>query len=152
MSHSRLIDASILAFKAFCATVIFFALSFSVYMVGPAIETRYFPAVSKLRILSLEPDGPSGMSRIQAEFTKLRNCEYLGIAWFLRDEIGGFERVPIILQRRPGDLSSPNRPTGVQRAGPWLVALKPDILKHQSFALLSHKCHPFWITTTEFYP
>ena len=139
------------AVKAACAAIVFCCTVYVVFLVGPVLETRYHPVVSKLRILSLDTD-TSGMSTLQAEFRKLRDCEYLGIAWFVRDAAGSFERVPVILQRRPGDLSSPNRPTGTQRAGPWLVAIPPDTLRNLSFAVLTHKCHLFWVTTTEFFP
>jgi hypothetical protein len=141
----------VLAIKAFCAAIVFFAAAITIYTVGPAIETRLFPVVSKLRILSIAPEG-ADQSRILAEFTKLRSCEYIGLAWFHRIAPGGFERVPVILLRRPGDDSSPNRPEGLQRAGPWIVGIPPQEIASSSFAQLSHRCHPFWVTTTEFWP
>lgn len=151
MSPSGLASWVVLCVKAFCATVIFFATVFSVYTVGPAIETRFWPAVSKLLIVNLSEDD-HGNSVVMAQFTKIRDCEYLGIAWFRGMPEGGFERVPVTLLRKPGDTSSPNRPTGTQKAGPWIVAMSPDQLRVNSFARLTHRCHPFWITTTEFWP
>ena len=139
------------AIKVFCAGVILFATAVTIFTIGPAIETRYFPVVSKLRILSIEPEGDG--ARIMAEFTKLRGCEYIGLSWFHRlGEGNGFERVPLILLRRPGDEGSPNRPEGRQRAGPWIVGVPPPEIAGNSFAQLFHRCHPFWVTTTEFYP
>jgi hypothetical protein len=135
----------------FCAAIIFCCALFTVFMVGPAIETRIFPAVSKLQILSLaEKDG---QALVMAQFTKLRGeCEYLGIAWFKGSPEGDFERVPVVLQRQEGDNSSPNRPPGTQRAGPWIIGMTPAELMTSSFARLSHRCHPFWVTTTDFWP
>ena len=137
-------------------TAFFLAATFSftvflAWTAGPYIERWMFgPVVSKLRIVSIEQT-PAGHSLIKAEFTKLRDCSYVGIAWFRRmDE--GFERVPVELMRLPNDTSSPNRPLGTQRAGPWVVHLTPDELRTTSFAQLSHSCHGLWVTVTDFYP
>jgi hypothetical protein len=128
------------------------SLILTLYTVGPSIETRMFPAVSKLRILSMMSGPEPHTSVIQAEFTKLRNCEFLGIAWFKITPAGDFERVPVILLRKPGDNSSPNRPLGLQRAGPWQIGVDRDDIYSKSFARLTHQCHPLWPTSTEFFP
>jgi hypothetical protein len=137
--------------KAFCAAVVFAATLFTILTVAPALETRFAPVVSKLRITKVLSDG-EGNSIVYAEFTKLRSCEYIGLAWFHGDPRGDFERVPVILLRKDGDNSSPNRPLGTQKAGPWIVSIPPDELRHNSFARLSHHCVPFWVTTTDFWP
>lgn len=138
--------------KAFCAVVIFFATTFTIFTVGPAIETRFLPAVSKLTILSVTADA-KGNAVIMAEFTKIRaECEFLGISWFKGRPEGGFERVPVTLQRQEGDDSSPNRPPGTQRAGPWIIGMSPAELQTNSFSRLSHRCHGMWVTTTDFWP
>lgn len=136
---------------AICLAVTFVMTLMIIGMVGPAIETRYFPAVSKLRISSIRP-GDNGESVITAEFKKLRSCEYVGIAWFRGKPNTDFERVPVILLRKEGDTSSPDRPIGVQRAGPWIIGMSPSELQQNSFARLSHRCHALWVTTTEFFP
>ena len=150
MSHS-LGNWAVLIIKAFCAAVIFCATLATVWTVGPAVETRFWPAVSKLTIIAMH-ENDEGMAVLDAQFNKFRDCEYLGIAWFLRQDDGSFERVPVILQRREGDTSSPNRPTGTQRAGPWIIGMSTADLTSRSFARLSHRCNPFWVTTTDFYP
>lgn len=134
-----------------CAAIIFCCAIYCFFVVGPAVETAFFPAVSKLKILSIAP-AEGGQAEITAEFTKLRDCEYVGIAWYHGQPSGGFERVPVILLRKEGDTSSPNRPTGTQRAGPWIIGVPPEEIAKNSFARLSHRCHPFWLTTTDFYP
>jgi hypothetical protein len=135
-----------------CAAIIFCCAVFFTFMVGPALETRLFPAVSKLQILSLVPDD-EGRAVVMAQFTKFRGeCEYLGIAWYKGDPAGNFERVPVILQRQEGDNSSPNRPPGTQRAGPWIIGMTPAEVRTNSFARLSHRCHLFWVSTTDFWP
>ncbi len=137
--------------KVFSATVIVIAVVFTFLTVGPAVETNFFPVVSKLRIVSLTQDA-DGNSVVQAQFTKYRDCTFIGIAWFRIYPEGDFERVPVTLLRREGDTSSPNRPLGTQRAGPWIIGLTNDELLNHSFATLSHECSPLWISTTNFYP
>ena len=152
MTASSFVDrARRILFEASFYLVIIVGGLFTLFSLGPYLETRLWPPVSKLRILSIEATG-SAEATIRAEFTKLRECEYVGIAWFRGSPDGSFERVPVILLRQEGDTSSPNRPTGTQRAGPWIIGVPAGELATNSFARLSHRCHPFWLTTTDFYP
>ncbi len=139
-------------FTAFCTAITFAATLYTIWLAGPWIETRYYPAVSRLKVLSSTVDRETGGASITVEFTKLRACEWIGIAWYRGKQDGLFERVPVTLGRRAGDTSSPNRSTGRQSAGPWIIGLSLDDLRSNSFAQLTHRCHPFWITTTDFYP
>lgn len=138
-------------FKAFCAAIVVAATFFTVFAVGPQVETWLFPVTDKLRILELRGDRDN-RSIVHVEFEKLRPCEFVGIAWFHGDPKLGFMRVPIELRRVTGDTSSPNRPEGLQRSGPWVISVPPDELRVNSFAVLYHRCHPFWLTTTDFFP
>lgn len=151
MARSGLASWALFAFKIFCSGVILIATAFTFWVIGPSIETRHFPVVSKLRIVSIA-ENAHGDSVIMAEFTKLRACEFLGLAWYRGKQTEGFERVPVILLRREGDRSSPNRPTGFQRSGPWQIGIPPAEIEGNSFAQLHHRCHSFWVTTTDFYP
>jgi hypothetical protein len=120
------------------------------YTVGPAVETRYFPAVSKLKILSIK-ETEDGQTEVRAAFRKIRRCDYIGIAWYVGERPDDFERVPLAILRDPSDVGSPNRPLGYQKAGPWVIGIPPVDLS-RSWAILQHHCHPFWNTVTEFYP
>lgn len=152
MARSAAFEWAFFTFKVFCSAVIFFAVAFTVYTVGPVIETRYFPAVSKLTIRQLS-ENEDGHAVVMAEFNKLRGeCEYVGIAWYHGLPGGQFERVPVVLMRRDGDDSSPNRPTGKQIAGPWVIHVPAAEIAGNSFSRLAHRCHPLWTTVTDFYP
>jgi hypothetical protein len=131
--------------------IMFVTVTFTVFTVGPWLESRVFPVVGKLVILRAEPT-PSGGTLIYAAFSKKRDCEYVGISWHRRLPDGSIERLPITLHRAAGDVSSPNRPVGSTVAGPWELPVPFDELKADTFALLQHRCHSFWITTTEFFP
>jgi len=152
MSMRTLFDrARRVLFEASFYLVLIIGSTVTIFSLGPYLETRFWPTVSKLHILSIEATGPAETT-IRAEFTKLRNCEYVGISWYRGTPQGGFERVPVILLRQAGDTSSPNRPTGKQRAGPWIIGVPISEVPSNSFAQLVHRCHPFWPTTTDFYP
>lgn len=146
-----LIQIAMVAFKALCACVVTVCAMFTVFAVGPAIEQRFFPVVSKLHVLDAR-ELIDGRTEIHAAFKKIRDCEYLGITWFVGDRKKEFERVPIILLRPDNDTSSPNRPVGYQKAGPWIIGASAADFRERSFSQLLHRCHPFWITATDFYP
>jgi len=141
----------VLAVKAFCAAIVFVAAVQTLLIIAPALETRFWPPVSKLTITSMETTEDGGTA-ITAYFTKTRDCEFIGISWFHGDPAGEFERVPVILLRKEGDTSSPNRPVGSQSAGPWIISLPMEEVRDNSFARLYHRCSPFWLTTTDFWP
>jgi len=125
---------------------------FALWMIGPKVETTYFPVVSKLEILSMTAGSEPGTTVITTAFDKFRTCDYLGLAWYRGKQDTVFERVSVVLQRKTGDTSSPNRPTGRQTSGPWIIGMPIEEIKQNSFAQLFHRCHPFWTTITEFYP
>jgi hypothetical protein len=147
----KLVKLLVIGVKMLCAIVVFFGLVFTVYAVGPAIETKFFPVVSKLEILSIQPT-VTNQTEVRAAFRKIRDCEYIGISWFAGNREKDYERVTVQLMRDPSDTSSPNRPLGYQRAGPWIIGIPPFEVRNKSFARLMHKCHPFWTTTTDFFP
>lgn len=134
-----------------CVTFVVLCMIGLFYSIGPALETKYWPVVTKLKIESVEPQ-IDGWVKIRVSFTKIRDCEYAGLGWYKGQRPDDFERVAVIIQRDPKDTGSPNRPLGKQRSGPWLIAVNKEELKYQSFAQLWHRCHPFWTTVTEFYP
>ena len=126
---------------------------YALFTIGPWLETRYLPVVGKLHIDAMSPGEAEGTTVVYASFRKLRACEYLGIAWFRgKVDEDGFERVPLVLMRKEGDTSDPNRPVGFQRSGPWIVSIPMAEIENNSFVRLSHRCFPLWTTTTDFYP
>lgn len=148
--------------QAFSATVVAICVIATVWTVGPWVETHFFPVVQKLHIADLRAGEDPNTSVFTAEFVKVRDCEYLGIGWYKSGSEP--ERVPIVLGRGIHDTDTPNRPPGFTRTGPWTVSLPPDQVRPPfgqwvagqkeppSFAVLFHRCHPFWVSKTEFYP
>lgn len=117
------------------------ALTPAVFSVGPEIEARFFPVVTMANIESVEKvaDGVA----FYVSFDKLRQCEFLGVTWYL-----GAERVGIEFE--PGhNLYPKSRPVGDQYAGPWLVRNVTSL--EGTRAATVHSCHPLWETVTPFY-
>jgi hypothetical protein len=117
----------------------------------PAVETRYFPVANPMTIDRVET-ASDGRSLVYVSFTKLRDCEYIGMSWYERGLLGTLEQVPIEVFRRPNDISSPSRPVGTHAAGPWIIGIPSEVVRSNSFVQLAHRCHPFWTTFTNFYP
>lgn len=138
-------------FEACFYLVMFSGVAFTFLTIGPWVESAVFPVVSKL-VITARHDNGDGTTTIYAYFRKLRDCDFVGISWYRGRQDGEFERVPVQLIRKPGDISSPNRPVGAQRSGPWIIGVPIGEVDTNSFAELTHHCHFLWPTKTRFYP
>lgn len=137
--------------KAVSAGIIICSVLLCFFMVAPAIETKFFPVVGKLKIID-HISHRDGTTTITAAFTKKRACEYVGISWTHILPDGTHERVAVILGRDEGDTSSPTRPVGTTVAGPWKLPIPWDEVENHSLVQLYHRCNPMWLSTTDFYP
>lgn len=142
-------------FEACAAIGIAFFAGLTIWMAGPTIESRFFPVATKLNITMLTSH-PAGTQIEAATFTKIRDCEFLGISWFHRLKDGTIERVSLLpknLAQSNNVVSELTRPVGRNLiSGPWLVSLPLQETIYHSFARIHHKCHPYWTTVTDFYP
>lgn len=139
---------------AFCAAVIFCSVLWTVWAIGPSIERARLPVVGKLEILSKSEIEP-GVVQIEARFRKARDCEYVSVAWYVGHPNEDFRQVrvqTILDTAQLTEVQSSTRPLGTSIAGPWRIAMSMDDLENNSFAILTHRCHPFWLTTTNFWP
>lgn len=145
-------DLALVAFKTCCAVATAVAVLWTFLIVGPHVETRFNPVTSKVTITAVEDVAGGKSALVWATFTKYRNCEFVGLSWYRGAAAGGFQRVPVVLPRPTGDVSTLTRPLGWQVGGPWEIGMPATEIPHGSFARLAHRCHVFWITMTEFYP
>jgi len=107
-------------------------------------EGEYFPVIKNVQISDTK-EIETGLV-ISLSFDKVRSCEFVGLSWF--NQIGN----RIIIQFESTSASLPySRPVyNNQKAGPWeLTGLKS---LENTIAIVSHRCHPLWITHTKFYP
>lgn len=124
---------------------------YTFFTAGPAIETAFFPVLSKMEIIDVQPLTRRS-SAVTTRFKKMRDCEYMGIAWYSGSQAGAFERVSMVPIRDPDDTSAPSRPTGVQQAGPWRITIPAEHVRDRSFVQVFHRCSPLWVTMSKFYP
>lgn len=130
-------------------TLAIVAITLSLYVYGQSfggkIEGRYFPVVIGVDVNRVEAVGDT-KARIWGEFQKVRECAFVGLAFYLGTP-GNAARVDLDLEE-----ASKQRAAGFEDFGPWLVQLDPEQLRGRAFAVVQHRCHPFWITETVFYP
>lgn len=115
------------------------------FMVGPAVETRFFPVYSRFELLSAEPG--QGGTVAQFRYTKLRECPAQGFAWYVGELGAGSRQFTVKPTQR---LNTP-RSVGDHITSPYLMDL--DLGQVRSMrAEVFNRCHPFWVTRTEIYP
>lgn len=127
--------------------IIFFWSLFLFFMqgIGGQIEGRLFPVVDGTTIAISEPVGET-RTRIWGEFDKLRDCQYEGLEFRLGTP-GSSIHVDFTFEE-----GAKHRAPGRETFGPWLVHLTEDQLTNRAFSIVYHRCHPFWLTETRFYP
>jgi hypothetical protein len=117
------------------------------WTVGPWIETTYFPVYSKFSVVEVKPH-IEGLE-LTLRFTKLRNCDPQGFAWYVGDLGPGKRELPIA---RSQPYSTVHRPLGTQMTQPLVVrGLRIEDLP-QLYAEVYNRCHPLWITRSIIYP
>lgn len=118
-------------------------------MLGPTLETKFFPVYSKFEILELTAQ-PEGKTRAVFAYTKLRSCEPVGVNWFMGEPGAAYRQVELMSLNPP--TTSSNRPVGFNVTVPYLIDVTPDVLRHRAFATIYSNCHPFWVTQSRIYP
>lgn len=113
------------------------------WSLGPEYEGRILPVVSNIEITEIQTD--KNGSYIFVSFDKTRQCEFIGLSWYDKFNIRhGVEFSPNL------STTPKTRPIGGQAAGPWLIKGLENI--EGSRAVTTHRCHPLWLTYTQFYP
>jgi hypothetical protein len=111
------------------------------------LEGLLFPVVAGTDITRvIESRAVDGAVSFYGTAHQLRDCRLRRVDWFV-ETASGLEQVDIQKQDRP------NRPgDGLYRFGPWSAYLTRSELLTASHAILHHRCHPFFLTATVFYP
>lgn len=123
------------------------ALAISAYIVGPAIETKFFPVYGKFELIDVK--SVNGSTVGQFSYEKLRPCEAQGFAWFA-GEFGATSRQVEVL---PVERRSTTHPVGFHLTVPYVfVGASPEQVKSSMRAEIYNRCHPFWVSRTEIYP
>lgn len=122
-------------------------------ILGSKYEGVMFPVVSKLEVEQVVEEKDKDSILVWAVFNKVRECKFVGVAWYVEGGLG----VPdyrIRYEPNPDieDSSDTNRPTGVQRAGPWRLYVSKQLFETGVYSVLTHQCNPFYMTKTYWYP
>ena len=112
---------------------------------GGRVEGYFFPVTSQVSIIQTEVINPV-QTRFWGELKRERQCAFESLEWRL-GELGSSSRADLVFEE-----GAKVRGSGLEEFGPWVVQLTPDQLLNRSFAVVRHRCHPFWITVTIFYP
>lgn len=116
------------------------------FMVGPAVETRFFPVYSRFELLSAEET--DGGTVAQFRYEKKRQCPAQGFAWYV-GELGAASRQVLV---RPTERPNAPRGLGIHVTTPYLIDAEMRQVQGGMRAEIFSRCHPFWVTRTEIYP
>ena len=117
------------------------------FIVGPAIETRFFPVHGHFELVSVA--AKDGNTVGQFKYEKRRECPAQGFAWFA-GEFGATSRQVEVM---PAERRSSVQPLGTHVTVPYVfVGTTPDQVRSSMRAEIYNRCHPFWLTRTEIYP
>ena len=122
------------------ATIVLMLLMLPIYgPMIPVVEGGLFPVTGKVEFIEVHP--VEGGVSVRMKYTKLRDCEFIGVA--LDDN--GF---PVTFDPVAGGAPL-TLPTGDRLSRPWLVGA--DTVDGLRLRWV-HRCNPFWTTITVGYP
>lgn len=135
------------AINAALTIAMVFLCVIAVQTLGPVIEAKFFPVYSKFEVHRIERTEQG--SRVVFAYTKLRQCHPVSFNWFIGEPGGAFRQVTV-------ETSNVNfvssRAIGKHISVPFYIDLAPEAITNHSYAQLSARCHPFWITHSVIYP
>lgn len=111
----------------------------------PHLEGALFPVLGGTSI-TRATQRADGVTVFYGRATKLRECAFRRVEWFWK--LGEVDvPLPLYFLRSDG-----LRPIADFAFGPWGISLPKDRLLRESYGVVWHKCHPFGLTATRFYP
>jgi hypothetical protein len=125
--------------------------TFLVSMFGgyaPTIEGKLFPVTINTEIEEIRPT-TDGNSLVRLTFENVRDCRYLNLDWFKKDDDGRFRSIYVNFLK---DANTGSRGMGLHRTQTWYVEMPSDIVADYSLVRVRHQCHPFWDTSTQIIP
>jgi hypothetical protein len=114
----------------------------TIWSVGPRWESQRWPVLIDSVLVSEAP-AEDGV-RVVVEFTKLRDCRIKHVIWY--DGLRALETTPY--GRPPDDWL--HREPGRQISNELHVHGISSLAG--THATVKHRCHPLWLTTSQYYP
>lgn len=126
------------------AVLVFLGLLPIAFPFAADLDGRLMPVVKRVEVTEVQHSDEGLL--VEVTFDKVRQCEFLGITWY--DSFG--KRVPVLFEPESRDAPQSRPVKERQHAGPWM--LRGLMSLNGSVAITSHRCNPFWITYSRFYP
>lgn len=118
-------------------------------MVGPVLEGKLFPVVVSTKLTRVLPvEGEPDSSIIYGTSRKVRtSCKWRDQLFYYGAPTTNNVPVTIEIKEKPK-----LRPGGRFGFGPWVIGLNARLIRGSSYSVAVHRCHPFWLTYTHFWP
>lgn len=113
-------------------------------IVGPVIETRFFPVTIFTEVAQQRIDAER--IKMDVAFSKKRSCEYKGSQWYVGAPKGSFE--PVIIDYHNGRDGDRTRPLGRNYDEDWELSVPKHLNAESAFMVLSYRCGLPWLTQT----
>lgn len=129
----------------FLILVLSFLVAVPVYLFGKSFETKYFPVVKNAKIEGMGVKTESHTYFYRLSFNKIRSCAPLKgtFAWYIVNKDGEMERIPY----RDNIDNTSSLPKGINKIYVEVDNYK-DIPFDSQRLVMTHYCHPLWITET----
>lgn len=106
-----------------------------IWVVWPGLETRVWPVITEIDILSAE-DAGGGWTKMEVEADKLRDCDWRAIEWFVG------QRGHRNAQVQANFLDAPEvRSIGRLHWDGLMIRLPLDVILTNSFGNVYHECY-----------
>jgi len=112
---------------------------------GEYVEYYYFPVMEPGELISIEPS-IENFSSVAFTANKVRDCEWIKTEWFYGNPEGNNVQVSMFHGEEPQI-----RGVGEHFWENTKVYLDEERIRESSFAISTHKCHPFWTTKSLLY-
>ena len=122
----------------------------SFIIVGPTIESKYFPVAVYSEISSVRENS---VMFFNALYDKIRPCEYVGTSWYVKTPDGTLDKVKAFPPDDSLSGQDRTRPLGRNYMRDWEIKLPMNVpADSQTFAVLHHRCGLPWLTQTKIGP
>lgn len=145
-STRRMLQTAIAA----CAVIGAIFLLLIIVAILPALETKAAPVVKGFRV-----DKADWLDRFRLQvfvrFDKRRPCKFVEQNWYAVHPVAGvevLERIRVVYADRLDDEPTWSRPTGENRAGPWILHVSTTETPRYR-TLIRHDCGMPWETETK---
>ena len=124
-------------------------LIMAVFIIGPEIETRFFPVYSTFKVDSIT-SLPGGQSKVTFQYTQYRWCDPMGFAWYVGEPRGAFRQLKVVPE--DPEASSKIRPLRPNNSVPYIIDATASQHSGRVYGEIHNRCQPAWSFRTLIYP